>query len=139
MPVKRTPMKKTAAGKKTTLKKKAAPKKKAVTKKTATRKPVARKKTATKTTPKKKTARKPSAAFMKPMQPDGALAAVVGSRPIPRTQITKKMWEYIKKNDLQNPANRREILADDKLKPIFGGKKKVNMFEMTKLISKHMK
>jgi chromatin remodeling complex protein RSC6 len=76
---------------------------------------------------------------MKPMTPDAALAAVVGKKPIPRTEITKKLWAYIKKNDLQNPANKREILADAKLKPLFNGKKKVNMFEMTKLVSGHMK
>ena len=87
---------------------------------------------------KKTTKRKPNAAFMKPMVPDEALAAVVGKKPIPRTEITKKLWEYIKKNDLQNPKNKREIIADDKLKPLFDGKKKVNMFEMTKLVSGHM-
>ena len=76
---------------------------------------------------------------MKPLQPDAKLAAIVGNKPLPRTEVTKKVWAYIKKKDLQNPANRREILADDKLKPIFGGKKKVNMFEMTKLVNKHVK
>jgi len=127
--------KKAAPKKKTAAKKKAAPKKKTAAKKPAARKPAAKKKAA----PKKKTARKPNPAFMKPMQPDTALSAVVGSKPIPRTEITKKLWDYIKKNDLQNPANRREIIADDKLKPVFGGKAKVTMFEMTKLVSKHMK
>ena len=82
--------------------------------------------------------RKPNPAFMKPMQPDAALAAIVGSKPIPRTEITKKLWDYIKKNKLQDEKNRRNINADDKLKPIFGGKKQVSMFEMTKLVSKHM-
>jgi len=144
MPVKKTAKKKVVAKKKTTVKKKAAPKKKTtvkkkVVKKAVTRKAAPKKKTAAKKTAKKKTTRKPNAAFMKPMQPDEALGAVVGKKPIPRTEITKKLWAYIKKNDLQNPANRREILADDKLKPLFGGKKKVNMFEMTKLVSKHMK
>ncbi len=91
-----------------------------------------------KKTAKKPAKRKPNAAFMKPMVPDAALAAVVGKKPIPRTEITKKLWEYIKKNDLQNPKNRREIIADDKLKPLFDGKKMVNMFEMTKLVSGHM-
>ncbi len=76
---------------------------------------------------------------MKPMQPDAALGAVVGTKAIPRTEITKKIWAYIKKNRLQNPSNKREIMADAKLRPIFGGKNKVNMFEMTKLVSKHMK
>ena len=82
--------------------------------------------------------RKPNAAFMKPMQPDDALAAVVGSKPIPRTEITQKLWEYIKKNNLQDAQNRRNINADDKLLKLFNGKKQVSMFEMTKLVSKHM-
>ncbi len=82
-------------------------------------------------------ARKPNAAFMKPLQPDADLAAVVGSDPLPRTEVTKKLWDYIKKNDLQDPKNRRNINADDKLKPIFG-KAQVNMFEMTKLVSTHL-
>lgn len=81
--------------------------------------------------------RKPNAAFMKPLQPDDELAAIVGSTPLPRTEVTKKLWDYIKKNDLQDPKNRRNINADDKLKPIFG-KPQVNMFEMTKLVSKHL-
>ena len=88
---------------------------------------------------KKKSARKPSAAFMKPMQPDAALAEVVGSKPIPRTEITKKLWIYIKKNKLQDKVNKRNINADDYLKVVFGGKKTVSMFEMTKLVSKHFK
>lgn len=82
-------------------------------------------------------AKKPNAAFMKPLQPDAELAAVVGSSPLPRTEVTKKMWDYIKKNDLQDPKNKRNINADDKLRPIFG-KEQVNMFEMTKLISQHL-
>ncbi len=82
--------------------------------------------------------RKPNPAFMKPMQPDAALAAVVGSKPIPRTEITKKIWEYIKKNNLQDAKDRRNINADDKLLKVFNGKKQVSMFEMTKLVSKHM-
>ncbi len=152
MPVKKKPAKKKAAPKKKVAAKKAAPKKKVVAKKAAPKKKVAAKKAAPvkkvaakkaapkkKVAPKKKTARKPNAAFMRPVQPDEALSAVVGSKPIPRTEVTKKLWAYIKKNDLQNPANRREIIADDKLKPLFGGKKKVNMFEMTKLVSTHMK
>jgi len=143
MPVKKTVKKKVAPKKKvakktTTVKKKAAPKKKVTPKKAASKKVAPKKKVvAKKAAPKKK--RKPNPAFMKPMTPDAALGAVVGSKPIPRTEITKKLWAYIKKNDLQNPANRREIMADDKLKPLFDGKKKVNMFEMTKLVSKHMK
>jgi len=87
----------------------------------------------------KKTSRKPSAAFMKPMQPDDTLAAVVGSKAIPRTEVTKKLWVYIKKNGLQDSKNRRMINADDNLRQVFAGKKQVNMFEMTKLVSKHLK
>ncbi len=83
-------------------------------------------------------ARKPNAAFMKPMQPDAALAAVVGSAPLPRTEVTKKIWAYIKSNNLQDPANKRNINADDKLKAVFGGKSQVNMFEMTKLVNGHL-
>ena len=83
--------------------------------------------------------RKPNAAFMKPMQPDAALSAVVGTKPIPRTEITKKLWQYIKRNGLQDAKERRMINADDKLRAVFGGKGKVSMFEMTKLVSKHMK
>ena len=88
---------------------------------------------------KKKSGRKPNAAFMKPVQPDATLAAVVGSKPIPRTEVTKKLWAYIKKNDLQDKKNRRNINSDAKLKAVFGGKGTVNMFEMTKLVSKHLK
>jgi chromatin remodeling complex protein RSC6 len=83
--------------------------------------------------------RKPSAAFMKPVQPDSALSEVVGSKPIPRTEVTKKLWVYIKKNGLQDKKKRTMINADDNLKRVFGGKKQVTMFEMTKLVSKHMK
>jgi chromatin remodeling complex protein RSC6 len=106
--------------------KKAAPAKKAA-------KPVAKK------VAKPKTARKPNAAFMKPMTPSAVLAAVVGANPLPRTEVTKKVWDYIKKFKLQDDANRRNINADDKLKAVFGGKKQVSMFEMTKLISNHLK
>ena len=83
-------------------------------------------------------AKKPNAAFMKPMQPDATLAAIVGDKPLPRTEVTKKLWAYIKKNNLQDPANKRNINADDKLKAVFGGKKSVNMFEMTKIVSQHL-
>ena len=83
--------------------------------------------------------RKPNAAFMKPVQPDALLAAVVGEKPLPRTELTKKLWAYIKKNGCQDKKNRRNINADDKLKAVFGGKSCVNMFEMTKLVSKHVK
>lgn len=86
-----------------------------------------------------KKARKPNAAFMKPLQPDAALAEVVGDKPIPRTEITKRLWAYIKKNKLQNPKNRRNIDADEILKPIFNGKKQVSMFEMTKLVAGHVR
>jgi len=87
----------------------------------------------------KKSARKPNAAFMKPVTPDDALAAVVGAKPVPRTELTKKLWAYIKKNGLQDSKNKRQINADDKLKAVFNGKKSVSMFEMTKLVSGHVK
>jgi chromatin remodeling complex protein RSC6 len=83
--------------------------------------------------------RKPNAAFMKPMNPSPALGAVVGAKAMPRTEVTKKIWDYIKKNKLQDSKNRRMINADDKLKEVFGGKKQVSMFEMTKLVNKHLK
>ena len=146
---KKSPARK-AAARKTTARKTAARKttvkkivKKAATKKTTvkkTAKKVVKKAAPKKAAPKKKAAtkRKPNAAFMRPMELSAELQAIVGKKPIPRTQVTKKLWEYIKKHDLQNPENRREIIADDKLKGIFGRKKKVSMFEMTKLVSKHM-
>jgi len=87
----------------------------------------------------KKSARKPNAAFMRPVTPSAALAAVIGDKPMPRTEVTKKLWAYIKKNGLQDAKNRRQINADDKLKPIFGGKASVSMFDMTKLVGKHLK
>ncbi len=90
-------------------------------------------KTATKTA-----ARKPNAAFMKPLTPSATLAAVIGDKPMPRTEVTKKIWEYIKKHDLQDPKNKRNINADDKLKPLFG-KAQVSMFELTKIVSGHLK
>jgi chromatin remodeling complex protein RSC6 len=86
-----------------------------------------------------KAKRKPNAAFMKPVTPSDTLAEVVGAKPIPRTEVTKKLWAYIKKNGLQDKKNRRQINADDKLKAVFGGKASVNMFAMTKLVSKHLK
>jgi upstream activation factor subunit UAF30 len=91
------------------------------------------------TSTKKKSTRKPSAAFMKPMTPSAVLAEVVGAKPIPRTEVTKRLWAYIKKNKLQDPKNKRMIKADTALKAVFGGKSTVNMFEMTKLVSKHLK
>lgn len=78
-------------------------------------------------------------ALIKPLNLSAELETVVGKGPMPRSQVVKKLWEYIKKNDLQNPKNKRNILADDKLKAIFGGKGEVTMFEMTKLVSAHMK
>jgi chromatin remodeling complex protein RSC6 len=88
---------------------------------------------------KKKSARKPNAAFMKPVTPDAALSAVIGAKAVPRTEVTKKLWAYIKKNGLQDKKNKRNINADAPLKVVFGGKATVNMFEMTKLVSKHVK
>ncbi|MBC7859591.1 MAG: hypothetical protein H7Z39_12605 [Burkholderiaceae bacterium] len=106
----------------------------AAAKPAAAKKPAAVKKDAAPAAP-----RKPNAAFMKAMTPSTVLAAVVGAAPLPRTEVTKKVWDYIKKLDLQDPANRRMINADDKLKAVFGGKAQVSMFEMTKLISGHLK
>jgi upstream activation factor subunit UAF30 len=116
------------AAKKKPAAKKAPAKKKAVAKKAPAKKKAA--------APKKK--RKPSAALMKPMTPSATLAEVVGAKAQPRGQITKNLWAYIKKFGLQDSKNRRQINADDKLKKIFGGKASVNMFEMTKLVSKHI-
>jgi upstream activation factor subunit UAF30 len=96
-------------------------------------------KKATKKVAKKKSARKPSAAFMKPLTPSDALAAVVGSKAIPRTEVVKKIWVYIKANKLQDKTNRRMINADAKLKVVFGGKGQVSMFDMAKHLSKHLK
>ena len=95
-------------------------------------------KKATKKVAKKATKRKPNAAFMKPLQPSKELAEVVGSNPLPRTEVVKKLWQYIKKHNLQDAKNKRNINADDKLRPVFGGKKTVSMFEMTKLVSMHL-
>ena len=110
----------------------------AVAKKPAAKKPAAKKAApaAKKAAPAKK--RTPNAAFMKPMTPSATLAAVVGDKALPRTEVTKKVWEYIKKNGLQDAKNKRMINADDKLKSVFGGKKQVSMFEMTKLVSGHL-
>jgi chromatin remodeling complex protein RSC6 len=136
------------------VKKKAAPKKKAAVKKAPAKKAAAKKPAAKKAAVKKapakkapakkapakkaKVKRKPSAAFMKPQQPDAALAAVVGDKAIPRTEITKKVWAYIKKNKLQDDKNKRMINADAKLSGLFGKKKQVSMFELTKLINDHL-
>jgi upstream activation factor subunit UAF30 len=132
------------AAKKPTAKKPAA--KKPAVKKSAAKKPAAKKPAAKKAAPAKKPAAKkpavkrtPSAAFMKPMTPSSDLAAVIGSAPAPRTEVTKKIWDYIKKNKLQDNANKRMINADSKLKSVFGGKNQVSMFEMTKLVNAHLK
>ena len=149
-PAKKAPATKKPAAKKVAAKKPAAKKvaaKKPAAKKVAAKKPAAKKVVAKKVVAKKapakkvkaKTTRKPNAAFMKPLTPSAALAAVVGSNPLPRTDVTKKVWDYIKKHKLQDSVNRRNINADDKLKAVFGGKKTVSMFEMTKLISGHLK
>ncbi len=112
-------------------------------KKGGAKKGAAKRKTAKKAPARKKAARKatkraPNPAFMRAMQPDAALSAVVGSNPMPRTEITKKLWGYIKKNGLQDQKERRMINADDKLKAVFGGKKTVDMFEMTRLVNKQL-
>lgn len=107
-------------------------------KKTAAKKPAV-KKAAVKKVAKKAAARKPNAAFMRPVTPSATLAAVIGDKPMPRTEVTKKLWAYIKKQGLQDAKNRRMINSDDKLKPIFGGKAQVSMFDMTKLVGKHLK
>ncbi len=101
-------------------------------------KKVAKKKVAKKKVAKAKTKRKPNPAFMKPMKISSALATVVGDKPLPRTEVTKKLWQYIKKNKLQDKVNRRNINADANLRVVFGGKGTVSMFEMTKLVNKHL-
>ena len=116
---------------------KKAPAKKVVAKKVVAKKAPAKNAPAKKAAA-KKVARKPNAAFMKPMTPSALLAAVIGATPVPRTEVTKKIWVYIKKHDLQDAKNRRNINADDKLKPLFG-KAQVSMFELTKIISGHLK
>jgi upstream activation factor subunit UAF30 len=116
---------KKATAKKATAKKAAAPAKKATVKKAAAPK-------------KAKTARKPNAAFMKALTPSAELAAVIGATAVARTEVVKKLWAYIRKNNLQNPKNKRNILADDKLKKVFG-KNEVSMFELASLIGKHLK
>ena len=105
--------------------------KKSSAKKSSAKKRPAKKKSASKRTP--------SAAFMKPMTPSAALGAVVGTAPLPRTEVTKKLWAYIKRKGLQDSKNRRMINADDNLRPVFNGSKQVSMFEMTKLVNKHLK
>ncbi len=109
--------------------------------KSATKKTTAKKSSARKAPAKKKSATKrtPSAAFMKPMTPSAQLGMVVGTAPLPRTEVTKKLWAYIKRKGLQDAKNRRMINADDNLRPVFGGSKQVSMFEMTRLVNKHLK
>jgi upstream activation factor subunit UAF30 len=87
----------------------------------------------------KRAKRAPNPAFMKPMQPSEELGAVVGARPMPRTEVTKRIWDYIRKNGLQDQKNRRQINADDRLRAVFGGRRQVSMFEMTKLVNNHLK
>ena len=132
------------AAKKTGAKKGAAKKgaaKKSSAKKGAAKKSGAKKaaKSGAKKTAKKAAKRAPNAAFMKAMNPSAQLGAVVGTAPLPRTEVTKKLWAYIKRKGLQDAKNRRQINADENLKPIFGGKSNVSMFEMTKLVNKHLK
>ncbi len=119
-----------AMKKKSSAKKKSSGGKKRTAKKSSGRKS-AKKKSGTK--------RVPSAAFMKPMTPSAQLAPVVGSSPLPRTEVTKKLWAYIRRKGLQDSKNRRMINADDNLRPVFGGSKQVSMFEMTRLVNKHLK
>jgi len=109
-------------------------------KKSAGKKRTAKKSSAKKSGKKKSgTKRVPSAAFMKPMTPTAQLATVVGSSPLPRTEVTKKLWAYIRRKGLQDSKNRRMINADDNLRPVFNGAKQVSMFEMTRLVNKHLK
>ncbi len=117
-------------------KKKVAKKK---TKKKAAKKKATKKKAVKKKAAKKKVKRKPNPSFMRPLQPDASLGAVVGNAALPRTQVVKKIWAYIKRNGLQDSRNKRMINADAKLKLVFGGKRQVSMFEMTKLVNRHLK
>ena len=131
------PVAKKAATKKATAKKPVA--KKAVAKKPAAKKAAAKKAVAKKPAVKKaKTKRAPNPAFMKAMNISPTLAKIVGSKPLPRTEVVKKLWDYIKKNKLQDSVNKRNINADANLKDVFGGKSTVTMFEMTKLVNKHL-
>jgi chromatin remodeling complex protein RSC6 len=137
-PAAKKPAAKKPAAKKPAAKKPAA--KKPAAKKPAAKKPAAKKPAAKKAAPKKPAAkRKPNAAFMKPQTISSVLGAVIGAGPFPRTEVTKKLWDYIKKNKLQDAINKRMINADEKLKAVFGCKKVVSMFEMTKLVSAHLK
>ena len=129
---KRKPAKRKTAKRKPAKKKAVKRKKKVAKKKAAKRKPAQRK------AAKKKTKRKPKVAFMRPVTPDALLSAVVGAAPLPRTELTKKLWIYIKKNGLQDATKRTMINADSALKVVFGGKRKVDMFQMTKLVSRRL-
>ncbi|MEE2832489.1 MAG: SWIB/MDM2 domain-containing protein [Candidatus Latescibacterota bacterium] len=132
--------------KKKVAKKKAAPKRKAAKKKVAKKKAAkkapkkkaAKKKAAKKKGAKKKIKRKPNPSFMRPLNPDAALGAIVGNKALPRTEVVKKLWNYIKRKNLQDTQNRRMINADNNLREVFDGKKQVSMFEMTKLVSRHL-
>lgn len=138
----KAPKKAAPASKKAAPKKAAPASKKAVAapKKAAPKKVAAApKKTVAKKAAPKKVKRKPNAAFMAPLTASAELAQVIGSKPMPRTEIVKKIWEYIKKNDLQDKKNKRNINADAKLKPIFGGKAQISMFELAKLVNSHVK
>jgi len=140
------PAKKKKVAKKKAAKKKKVVKRKKVAKKKTAKKKVAKKKVAKKKAKKKvakkkakkKAKRKPNPAFMRPWNISAALAMIVGSKPLPRTQVTKKVWEYIKKHGLQDKVKRTMINADANMKKVFGGKTKVSMFEMTKLVSRHL-
>jgi upstream activation factor subunit UAF30 len=112
--------------------------KRANAKKTTTRKSPTRKAATSRAGGVKRAKREPNAAFMVPMQPSEELAAVIGAKPRPRTEVTKRIWEYIKKNGLQDEKNRRQINADDRLRAVFGGKRQVSMFEMTRLVNDHL-
>lgn len=125
--------------KKKTVRRKKTARRRPAKKKAAKRRVKKAKKRVVRRKKKKRAKRKPNPAFMKPVKPDAKLAEVVGATPLPRTQLTKKLWTYIKRHRLQDSKNRRMINADAKLKPVFNGKSKVSMFEMTKLVNKHVK
>jgi upstream activation factor subunit UAF30 len=120
-------------------KKKAARKAAKPARKAAAKKPAAKKAAAAGGRKGAAKKRAPNPGFMKPMTPSSELAQVVGNSPLPRTEVTKKLWAYIKRKGLQDPKEKRMIIADENLKPVFGGKNKVSMFEMTKLVNKHLK
>jgi upstream activation factor subunit UAF30 len=135
---KAAPKKAAAAPKKAAPAKKAAAPKKAAPKAAAKKAAPAKKAAAKKAAPAKKAARKPNAAFMAALTPDAALGAVIGAKPVPRTEIIKKIWDYIRSNNLQDQKNKRMINADAKLKVLFGGKSQISMFELAKVVSGHV-